>query len=275
MTEETKKTKTVAESMAARTVFKTIEAAAEYLTSCAESFSDFGDYPLAARGIDSEGNFDPEVYTADTEVMVAKLRAEGKVKAIVVIPAPTLDSLLAREDARTWVEKIIHKELNHVGVRNLRDATDISTVVDQIPTTIDGFIASGRDGGSGIIESFNVLFKDVHAFLSKKVPAWSKARLIKAEIRKSFESKAYALHTYPALEDRGEGKDSIFVTALRLFINAAKKDALDPTIFERWLATRDQKIYTADEIEEEDFDLDSLTDSLLEETSDDSDTQPE
>lgn len=255
--------KTVAADMASRRVFDSPEAAAEYLTACATNLSDFGNFPFAAPGVDSEGNFDPAVYNSDTEVMVATLKNKSAVKAIVVAPAPTLDALLAREDGRAWVQKIIHKELNHVAVRALREAEDISTVIDQIPTTVDGFISSGREGGAGILEAFNELYKPINAVLSHKVPVWAKARLIKAELRKCMESRGYALESYPALEDRGEGKDSLFVTAINIGINGATKKGLDPTIFERWLATRNAKAFTAEEMEEDDLDLDSLTDSLM------------
>jgi hypothetical protein len=266
MTDSNTQTKTVGDDMAARRIFANPEEAANYLNQCGESFSDFANIPLAAPGIDEEGNFDSAVYVDGMVPMVATLKNQKTgVKAIVVAPIPTLDFLLSDDAGRQWVEKIIQKELNHVAVRPLRDAEDISTVVDQMPTTRDAYISSAREGGSGILETFNELYKLINSTLAGKVPVWSKARLIKGELKKAMESAGYAAEYYPALENRGEGKDSLFVVALNLGINAAKKKGMDPTIFERWLATRDAKKFSAqDQDDADDFDVDSLTDSLME-----------
>jgi hypothetical protein len=253
--------------MAARRIFPNITEATEYLKATAAAIPDFNSFVesgrLAAPGMDEQGQFDSAIYTPDTAVMVALLRAERKVKAIVVAPIPTLEQLMANEAGRAWVDKIIAKELNHVAVRHLRDAEDVSTVVDQMPTNLEAYITSSRDGGGGIMESFNELYKLINSTLGNKLPVWQKARFIKSELKKSLESKAYAAEYYPALEDyKG---DSLFVTALNLGINAAKRKGLDPTIFERWAATRDNKPLSAtDEDEDEEaLDLDSLTDALL------------
>lgn len=281
--------KTVAEDMANRRVFvseyrdptedelaanpdagpvlvkSAVDAASEYLNACADSLSDFDQFPLAAPGIDDEGNFDPAIYTADMAVMVATLKNRTKVKAIVVAPIPTLDSILSDDAGRDWANKILQKEMNHVAVRALREAEDVSTVIDQIPTTRLGFIESQRADG-GIMESFNELYKAVNATLAGKFPVWAKARLIKSELRKAFESKGYALEFYSPLEDyKGQ---SLFAIALGLAVNTAKRKGMDPTIFERWAATRDSKTYdpAATEDEDEEINLDSLTDALLAES---------
>ena len=180
-------TDAIAEGMKARSIFATPELATAYLAQCAESFSDFADIPAALVGIDSEGNFDPEIYTDQTEVMVATLRAEKQIKAIVVTAVPILDALLAREDGRAWAQKIIHKELNHVAVRPLREAANIAAVVSEMPTTLDGYIASGRDGGSGLMEAFNALYKSTNELLSEKSAAWKRARLFKNELKRALE----------------------------------------------------------------------------------------
>lgn len=274
----TKTQKTVAEGMKARVVLANPELATNYLTQCGESFSDFGEIPSALVGIDSEGNFDPAIYSTESEVMVATLKADKAIKAIVVTAIPTLDALLAREDGRLWVQKIIHKELNHVAVRPLREAADISTVVDQMPTTLDGYISSGREGGSGIMQAFNDLYKSTNELFSSKSPAWKRAKLFKNELKRALESRAYALEYYAPLEDRGEGKESFFVMALSIMKTAAEKKGLDSSIFDRWAATRNDKAFTAADEDEDDFDLDSLTDELLaddaEEATDSTGTEP-
>jgi hypothetical protein len=199
--------------------------------------------------------------------MVSVLRKQGKgVKAIVVAPVPKIDVLLDSPAGKSWVEKILHKELNHVAVRHLRDAEDVKNFVDQMPTTVEGYITSER-GTGGIIETFNELYKGIDTALSAKLPVWAKARFIKSELKKALESKGYAAEFYPTLEDyKGQ---SLFDAALDIGINAARRKGLDPTIFERWKATRATKAFTADEDEdEEELNLESLTDALLAEGAD-------
>lgn len=256
------KAKTVAENMAARRIFPNIDEAVAYLQASAASIPDFSEQTIAAPGMDESGNFDEQIYGGQS-VMVSVLKKQGQgVKAIVVAPVPTVDQLLESEAGRQWVEKILNKELNHVAVRHLRDAEDVTTVIDQMPTTLDAYITSERGAGGGMLESYDELYKLINATLAQKVTAWAKQRFIKSELRKALESAGYAREYFPQLEDyKGE---SLFVLALQLGINAAKRKGLDPTIFERWLANRDAKAFTATD-EEEDFDIDNLTDSLLEE----------
>ena len=256
------KVKTVGEDMATRRIFPNITEAVEYLTASAAAFADFGDMTIAAPGMDEEGNFDSEIYSDDKDVMVSILRNQRKVKAIVVAPIPRLTALLESDEGKKWMEKIIHKELNHVAVRHLRDAEDVSTVTDQIPTTLDAYITSGREGGGGIMESYDELYKQVNVTLGSKLPVWSKARFTKGELKKALESKGYASEYYPAVEDyKGQ---SLFETALELAIAAAKRKGLDPTIFERWRDTRNAKAFNpADDEDEEDLGTDALLDALL------------
>lgn len=272
--------KTVADDMANRRIFTTtrnaegvvektaVEQAQEYLDASAVAFADFAEQTFATPGIgeDDEGNavWDPVIYTDSTDVMVAILRKQkGGVKAIVVAPVPSIDSILADSAGRDWAERILHKELNHVAVRALREAEDVSTVVDQMPVNMTGYIESGR-AGSGILETFNDLYKQINATLAAKLPVWAKYRLIKTELKKAMESKGYAAEIYAPLEDyKG---DSLFVAAIKMGIAAAKRKGMDPAIFERWLATRDQKVFTTGKPEGEDedeFDFDSLADSML------------
>lgn len=265
------KAKTVAEDMNFRRIFNTTEEAGAYLNLCAESFKDFGDIPLASRGIDEEGNFDPTIYTDGMQVMVATLREAKKgVKAIVVTPIPSLTSLLADANGTSWIERIIQKELNHVAVRALREAADVSTVVDQMPTTRDAYISSARGDGGGIMETFNELYKAIGATMASAVAVWAKTKPVRGDLKRAMESKGFALEYFPALENRGEGKDSLFVVAMNLGINTAKKKGLDPTIFERWIETRNAKVFKAGDVEEDEDDLniDSLTTSLLTEEGD-------
>lgn len=257
---------TVAEDMDSRRIFPTFQEAQEYMAASSERFADLkeGKVPVAAPGVDEEGNPDPAVYTDQMDVMVSVLRKQGKgVKAIVFTPVPKISVLLDSEPGRAYVGKILHKELNHVAVRHLRDAEDPLSFVDQMPTTVDGYITSDR-GTGGIMETFDLLYKGIDSALSGKFGNWSKRRFIKSELKKALESKGYALEFYPDIEDyKGQ---SLFEAALAIGTNAAKRKGLDPTIFERWASTRNAKTFTPDEQDEdEELNLDALTDALLDE----------
>lgn len=264
----TQKAKTVANNMDARRVFTDTQDAANYLTNLATTLSDFNTTTAVIHGVEmgEDGlTFDPEIYSPGMAVMVStlkeKLVGSSAVKAIIVTPIPTLDSLMSDETGRAFLQKVAEKELGHLAVRVLRDVADVTTVADQMPLTRAAYLTSGREGGAGIMETYNELFKAINATMSAKVPVWAKARLTKGEMKKALESKGYANEFYPQLENRGEGKDSLLVMALNMGITAAKSKGFDPTIFQRWLDTRSTK--TIEVSDEDDFDLDSLNEAML------------
>jgi hypothetical protein len=265
------KQKTVADGdMESRRVFTTneqgaaTEHATNYLAKCMADFPDFENYPVAAPGLDGEtGEFDPEIYTDGMNVAVAVLSQRGEgagtstVKAIVIYPSPSLDMVLASDEGRAWLEsRVMEKELNHIAVRQLRKAENIGDVIDQMPRTLEDYITSNRESG-GIMQAFEDLWKGVKKTLGIKFRPWLLANLSKREMRRGMESRSYALDNYPKLEDRGEGKESLFVLAAQLGKLQATKASLDPAIFDRWLSTRNEKeIETADE--DDDISLDDL-----------------
>jgi hypothetical protein len=255
------KVKTIADDMPARRIFPNPEEAAAYLTNWAAA-PDWDSTPVAAPHVDFEtGEFDASVYSDSMNVMVSTLKNKGKVKAIVVAPVPKVEVLLDSDAGKAWVQKILNKELNHVAVRHLRDAEDVLSFVDQMPTTVDGYISSER-GTGGIMETFDSLYKAINDALAAKVTAWAKARFTKGELKKALESKGYALEFYPTIEDyKGQ---SLFEKALETGIIAAKRKGLAPDIFERWKNTRNAKTYEPGEDEDEDLDLDALADALEE-----------
>lgn len=277
------KPKTTIEGMTGYRTFPNTTEATAFLAKCNEDFADFATQPFAMIGVDENGAFKPDVYTPEMRVRVAVLRnvprtVAGKreattIKAIVVTPVPTIPSLLGIDStvwdtvkdspAMAFVVKTLDKELNHIAVRPLRDAENLETAMEQVPTTLAGFIESNRDAG-GILETFNDTYKTINDTLSKQVPLWSKARLVKAELKRAMESTAYALEYYPALEDRGtdsngKAKDSLFVLALQFGLKLAKSKGMDTAIFDKWLATRDAQTLAASTTEDDDdISLDDL-----------------
>lgn len=267
-------TLTVGDDMDKRRIFANTEDAAAYLNQMATTLADFAKIPFAGVGFisnegqEDDGDFDSKVYTPDMNVMVAVLNKKAGpqrgVKCIVVTPIPSMDSVLADPVGKEWLTKIMQKELNHVAVRDLREASDVATVVDKMPTTLAAYISSARDQGGGALETFNEMYKQINTTLGAQIAVWAKAKLVKSDLKKCFESTGYAQEFYPSLENRGEGKDSLFVVGLNLGIAAAKKKGFDPTIFERWLATRNAKVFTPGEDDDnEDFDIDSLANDMV------------
>lgn len=259
---DAKKQKTTAEGMTAYRTFDSPADATAYLEKCAADFADFTEQPFAFRGVDPEsGEYDPAIYTDDMRVRVAVLknRAEVKgqpstVRAIVVGPVPSLESMLSDDAGKAWLQKIMDKETNHVLVRPLRESDNLEASVLEMPTTREAFITSARDAG-GVMDTFNEVY-DIVASQMKKAPIWAKHRVNKSDMKKAMESKGYALEYFNALEDRGEGKESLFVTALRFGKAVAEKKGLDPAIFDKWIATRDAATFSAPETDEDADDLD-------------------
>lgn len=256
------KEKTVIDDMPVRRVFDSTTDALAFLQMATETYVDFTKYPIAAPGLNESGEFDETIYTADMQPMVSILSQRGEgvgsttVKAIVVTPVPRLEAILNNEVAKDWLVKIIEKELNHVAVRNLRKADSVADVIDTMPTTLEAYVTSAREGTSGILEAFESLWRKIRDAIATKVPAFKRANLSKKEFRRALESSAYAGQYYVALEDRGE-QPSLFVLANQLGAMQAKAAGLDAAIFNKWLAGRDEKVIDVQE-DEEDFDLDDL-----------------
>ena len=261
--------------MDSRRIFDTTDAAIEYLTGLGGKYADFARVPFVGTGIGEDGNFDSAIYVEGMRVMVSKLTNKGSrekgtettMKAIVVAPVPSLELLLATEGGADFVNRVLATELNHIAVRQLRTADDVSTEIGTVPTTVDGYINTGNGDGASLLDAYNALWQNLNKALAAKIPAWARARFTKQELKKALESAAYAREIYSALEDRPAKADgssgSVFVTALVMLTNAAKRDALDSTVFERWAANRDAAKFDPASEQELDFDMDELAASLV------------
>ena len=271
--------KTVIDDMASRRLFDSTEEAGSYILKCQQDFADFGNYPAIFVGSTEDGNFDPEIYTEDMRVAVAVLtqRGEGKnsstVKAIVIYPSPKVHAILgiAPDAIPTgqgfdWLSGIIEKELNHVAVRQLRKAEnedDLANAMESMPKTIGEYITSNRETSSGILETYNQLWQIIKKGMAAKFKSFSLANLSKKELRKAMESSSYAATVYPNLERKGSEKGSLFETAINFGLALAKKEGLDPAIFDRMNETRLEKEISAVEDEEEgDFDFEAMAAEL-------------
>lgn len=292
-TPKTPRVKSVLEDLSPKSpyYFDSAEDAANFLTKCQADIPDFESYPFIANGIDDEGDFNPDVYTDATRVMVhvltnrgtttkdaqgTEIKTPATIRAIVVTPVPRISAIEADELGRKWLDKIINTQIAHVAVAVLRKSEDLNLARRDMPGVITETVPgnegeepleierfnlasffSGRESG-GVMETYDKLFRGIIDGFSIKSKAWKRSRLNKAELKKALESKAYALAVYSPLEDRGD-KPSMFVMAAQVGIREAKEAGLDPTVFEQWLDSRDDKAAStgADE-EDDDFDLDDI-----------------
>ncbi len=265
--------KTVIDDMDSRRTFNSVDEATAYINKCQEEYSDFGSYPVAAVGLTDEGEFDPEIYTDDSQIVVSVVTKRGEgpgtttVHCITIYPAPTLEAILANSVGLEWLQGIVSKELNHVAVRNIRkaeNAQEIAEAVDSMPTSLADFVTSGRESTSGILETYNDLWQVIKKGIGAKSKPFALANLSKKELRKAMESSSYAATVYPQLEERQNkkgDKESLFVMAATFGLMLAKQESLDATIFERMLSQRDEKtIEVADD--EEEFDLEAMAAAL-------------
>ncbi len=280
-TATTPKVKTVLDDMPARALFDSIEAATAFLTAAQGdettpgTYSDFNSYPVAFTGCTEDGDFDPAVYTDDMQIAVAKLTERGDgansstVKAIVIYPSPTVQAFMESAMGTAWIAAIVAKEANHVAVRNLRkakDADDFAAAIENMPQTVADYTTAGRESSGGINEAYNDLWQIIKKAIGQQSKAFALANLSKKELRKAMESASYAAEMYPRLETitnkAGEAK-SLFAVAATFGSMIAKQQGKDPAVFDKMLATRDEKtIDVADEGEEE-FDLEAMAAALV------------
>lgn len=267
-TETTEAPKTVAD-IDSRTTFTTVDEALAYIASIQDHVG-FGDLQQAIVGAvaDEDGNvtLDPAIYTDEMEIAVAIVSekvtgAKMKPIALAVYPTPAADAVLSSEEGRAWIAKLIEKEANLVAMRALRKSDNIEESAAAMPTTIASYITPSRDAATGIMATYEAVWKDIKQLVAKKSRAWAITNFSKKELRRAMESASYAAGTYPKLE-KGGGESSLLVFAIGLGQLLAKKAELDPAFFDNALAKRDEHTIN---IEDEDGEL-SLEDLLAEAT---------
>ena len=270
-TQTATKQKTVIDDMASRKEFDSTTDAANYLVRCFNDYADFGEYSIvspfdSSRGVmgfgqDEQGNlvFDSEIFPESMRVMVAVLtqRGEGSgsstVKGIVVSPIPSLETIMESDAGKAWLRKIVSTELNRLAVRPLRPADakiDDPELLDLLPKTLDDYVTSNRGGGSALSEAYEKLWKIIRDAIGKQVKAWKLANLSKKELKNAIQSKAHAAQYYPTLEETKQG--SLFEFAAKAMKQTALAQGMDATLFDTWLANRENyTIEAGDEGDEE------------------------
>lgn len=255
--------KTVAD-IDSRKTFATVEAALAYIAEIGE-YVGFGDLQQAIVGAvaDDEGNvtLDPAIYDDSMEVAVAIVSekvAGAKMKpiALAVYPTPNADAVLSSDEGKAWVAKLIEKESNLVAMRALRKSDNIEESAAAMPTTIASYITPSREAATGILATYEAVWKDIKALMAKKSRAWAIANFSKKELRRAIESASYASGTYPKVE-KGGGESSLFVFAAGLGKLLATKAELDPAFFDNAIAKRNEHVINIDD-EDGELTLDDL-----------------
>lgn len=278
MADETKPeetAKTVADIDSRRT-FKTVDEALAYIGEIGE-YVGFGDLQQAIVGAvaDNDGNvtLDPAIYDDSMEIAVAIVSekvAGAKMKpiALAVYPTPSTDAVLATDEGKAWVAKLVEKEANLVAMRALRKSDNIEESAAAMPTTIASYITPSREAATGILATYEAVWKDIKQLMAKKSRAWAIANFSKKELRRALESASYASGTYPKVE-KGGGESSLFVFAIGLGQLLAKKAGLDPAFFDNALAKRNEHVINIDD-EDGELTLDDLLAEAAAEEGDDS-----
>jgi hypothetical protein len=230
------------------------EAAIQKLAPSTENFYGLA---IAVAGLNDDGTgIDPAAYEG-MRVRVGTLasrveingKAKNAIKAITVLPIPTIEAIMATGEGKAFLDKVIAKELSHVAYRNIRDAVtdmDLLAGMAKSPRSVADYLAeSKRAGSAGDTETFDALWAGLRQAVKESVPALYKVLPPKGDVIKSIRSKAYALANYEPLENAKQG--SIFVGLAQAAIATAAKNTtkdgqpqpLDSSAITDWLAERE------------------------------------
>jgi cell division septation protein DedD len=242
--------KTVVDDMNERRTFATAQEAIEYLVECSTKFVDFDSYPIVAPGLSQDPKsgelvLDPEIYTSDMRIAVATVEqriAAGNtvVKAIMVYPAPTIESIMSDTAGMAWLQERADIALNAAAARPLRKK-DVNPndplVVASMPITLADYVTKTTGVSSTLMEAFEANWKDVKTVLSASIRPFARANLSKKEFMRGMQSASYAARAYAPLENYVDG--SAFVFAIQCFIGLGEAAKADVSLYKTWLANRD------------------------------------
>jgi len=264
------KAKTIAQ-VNPREIFATPDAALTHLEAISTIMGD-DQLPMYMYGytVDEEGNLSenadevwPEGYQAAVYILSNRQEVpsdiEGETKmgnvpqAIFLRPVPTIELLLADPQGKLMVESVIDKEVQHRAMRPLRTADNHGAVIGEVPISIAAFCASGREASGSIVASYNELWSEILTYVKGQLSRVAKAKLTKSEFKKCLENAAYANCYYEALESAGD-----FKLMLQLLIRQAGNVGIDSQVFENWLGSRDEQVFTAVEDDDDDVSAEDM-----------------
>ena len=266
-----------------RSVFDSVDKALAFVADIS-TYEGFGDLPQAIVGLaaDDEGNptgeLDPAIYDESMQVAVAII-AEKDTGAkqmvpigVAIYPTPNVEAVAASEEGQKWIAKLVEKEANLIAMRALRkkdsNGQPVATfeeAAEAMPKSLAAYITPTRETASGIMATFELLWRDIKKLMGQKSRSWGIANFSKKELRRAMESASYASGTYPRIEKKG-GDSSLLVFALNLgkVLAGKHKDEggnpapLDPAFFDNCLANRDKHAGFAIDDEDGELDLDDI-----------------
>lgn len=235
-----------------RKAFEDLDSAIAALTALVsdEAVSALG-LPYDIVGANPDGTIDPEVYTGSNPVL-AQVRARvvvdpatGKkaegIKAFVLFPIPTLETIIAAGDQGSeFIEKVLEKEFSLVAFRNWRDfdnADEFSAGVAAAPRNLTDYLTS--QVSTVDTSTFDDLWPDFRETARKDYKdLWAMLAVLgKGNVLRAIRSKSYALANpdAKALEENG-----IFVQIAKQLIVFAEADEMDASALKNWIAKRDE-----------------------------------
>ena len=171
------------------------------------------------------------------------------IKGIVLLPIPTLESYMASDAGKAWLEKIAEKESAHVSFRPFRDAASVEEFLsgaERVPDSVDAFATESARAGGVNTETFDTVWKSLRTQLAKDKPQLAKLLPQKPEVIKAIRSKAHATEQYPELEGI-----RAFEWLANLVVGAAGD--MDTSEIQKWLAGRDEFVFPTREQAAPDF----------------------
>ena len=193
-------------------------------------------------------NFDvdadfPEGYGIITFPVGEIIKGVGRVaKSVVFAAVPTLNSVLAHEAGRQFVEKAVLEAFS----AKLKSAVDDGSAQEP-PFTLEQFLKR-RPKAETL-----ATFKEIAGQFVSALKAMGLKRMNAGTLRQILSSTAYAKQHYPKISQDD------WVMLLGAMKEVAKSKGLPVAIFDKWLADRDKAQVEADV---EGLDFDTLTEAL-------------
>ena len=250
-----------------RVVFPSTESAMAFLAALAAKIADeSGEFPIptVTAGLNGEGEFGPAYENADVAVTLLstspeysgrgdnrKLVKAAEAIALVTYPQPRIDTFLAADEGRKFLERLVHKDCQLAALRPLRK-TDVNfeTVANQMPTTAaDYWTASERESNaldSATTKRLTAVLADARAQVATIKSLWDRKLLKLDTFILCIRSRDFALTAGPdfaALEEVNAGGTvvSIWERIASKSLDSAREAGLNDYVetVEAWIAERD------------------------------------
>jgi hypothetical protein len=220
--------------------------------------------PTVTAGLNADGDFGPAYDDADVAVTLLstspeyagrgearKLVKPAEAIALVTYPQPRLDTFLAAEEGRKFIERLLHKDCQLAALRPCRKAdVDFDTVANQMPTTAaDYWTASERESSaldSATTKRLTAVLADARAQVATIKRLWDRKLLKLDTFILCIRSKSFALEAGPdfaSLEEVNANGTvvSIWERIASKSLDSAREAGLTDYVetVEEWLANRD------------------------------------